>query len=111
MNKETFQKLAKDFTDLSKPIATEKLAVKLQKHVKVIYYVLSAFLVFGFVRAFVSLFTGNISLAILDMMLTGIYFIILRLFGELLVMAKLPEPTVTEKQEQKTEKKSEGKAE
>lgn len=107
MNKETFQKLAKDFTDLSKPVATEKLAVKLQKHVKIIYYVLSGFLAFGAVRAFISLFTGNISLAVLDLLLCGVYFIILRLFGELLVTAKLPEPSVTEKQEQKTEEKAE----
>lgn len=96
MNKETLKVLAKDFVDLNKPIATQKLAAKLQKHVKIVYYVLSAFLVLGALRAIVSLFTGNISLAILDLLLTVAYFVIVRLFGELLLAAKLPETPAAE---------------
>ncbi len=107
MNKETLKALAKDFVDLNKPVATQKLASKLQKHVKIIYYVLSAFLVLGALRAIVSLFTGNISLAILDLLLTVAYFVVVRLFGELLLLAQLPEtPAVEQKPAEKAAKKT-----
>ncbi len=91
INKEMLDEL----TNLEKPFLVDRLAGKLAPHAKIIYIVLAVILALSALRSLVSVFTGNFSVAIFDLVMVAVYFVIVRMFCEFLVASAPKEAKVS----------------
>ncbi len=82
--KEKTKEVFKDLMSLDKTILVDKYALALKPYVKIIYIVLVTFLALFALVGLVSLLTGQISLAFIQLILVFVSFVIVRMFCEFL---------------------------
>lgn len=82
--KEKTKEVFKDLMSLDKTILVDKYAISLKPYVKIIYIVLVTFLALFALVGLVSLLTGQISLAFIQLILVFVSFVIVRMFCEFL---------------------------
>lgn len=82
--KEKTKEVFKDLMSLDKTILVDKYAASLKPYVKIIYIVLITFLALFALVGLVSLLTGQISLAFIQLILVFVSFVIVRMFCEFL---------------------------
>ena len=73
------------YTDLNAPVLTSKYALKVQPYAKWVYIVLTLYLAYRLIVAAFTLFSGNISQAIISVAITVAEFGVLRMWCEYLV--------------------------
>lgn len=73
------------YTDLNTPVLTSKYALKVQPYAKWVYIVLTIYFAFRLIQAAFTLFSGDISQAIISVVITVAEFGVLRMWCEYLV--------------------------
>ncbi len=82
--KEKTKEVLKDLMSLDKTVLVDRYAASLKPYVKIIYIVLITFLALFALVGLVSLLTGQISLAFIQLILVFVSFVIVRMFCEFL---------------------------